>query len=100
MVEGERVLPWGWSRLLPALVMSIALAPELAPGSEQQLLESAADVAPGSDGLIMLPYLFSERAPYWDAAASGAGPGMSGSGLPPKTSRSTRGPEGPLPEMP
>src|ERR1700719_2502110 len=30
MVEGERVLPWGRSRLLPALVMSIALAPALA----------------------------------------------------------------------
>ena len=53
-----------------------ALAPELAPGSEQQLLETAAGVAPGSDGLIMLPYLFSERAPYWDAAASGAYVGL------------------------
>jgi outer membrane protein, multidrug efflux system len=30
MVEGERVLPRGWSRLLPALVMSVALAPALA----------------------------------------------------------------------
>ncbi|SCL29599.1 gluconate kinase, FGGY family [Micromonospora pallida] len=32
----------------------------------------AASVGPGSDGLIMLPYLMSERAPFWDSAATGA----------------------------
>ena len=32
----------------------------------------ASNVAPGSEGLIFLPYLHGERAPVWDAAASGA----------------------------
>jgi gluconokinase len=53
-----------------------ALAPEFKPGSENELLDIAAGVPPGSDGLIMLPYLFSERAPYWDAQASGAYVGL------------------------
>jgi gluconokinase len=34
-------------------------------------LEEAATVAPGSDGLVFLPYLQGERAPLWDAAAKG-----------------------------
>lgn len=37
------------------------------------LLEKAArDVAPGSEGLVFLPYLMGERSPIWDAKASGA----------------------------
>ncbi len=31
----------------------------------------AKDVAAGSDGLIFLPYILGERAPYWDAKAKG-----------------------------
>jgi gluconokinase len=34
-------------------------------------LEEAATVAPGSEGLIFLPYLQGERAPLWDAGAKG-----------------------------
>ncbi len=36
------------------------------------LLRDAAGVPAGSQGLVFLPYLEGERAPIWDAAASGA----------------------------
>lgn len=36
------------------------------------LFDEIARISPGSDGLIFLPYLYGERAPLWDAAASGA----------------------------
>lgn len=36
------------------------------------LIASAAEVAPGADGLVFLPYLLGERAPLWDASAKGA----------------------------
>jgi gluconokinase len=49
-----------------------ALAPELGPHPEQELLALAAAVPAGSEGLIMLPYLLSERAPHWDTVARGA----------------------------
>jgi gluconokinase len=49
-----------------------ALAPDLGPHPEAALLELAADVAPGSDGLVMLPYLLSERAPHWSSEPRGA----------------------------
>jgi gluconokinase len=34
-------------------------------------LKQAADVPPGAEGLIFLPYLLGERAPVWNAAAKG-----------------------------
>ncbi|MVT08360.1 gluconokinase [Chitinophaga tropicalis] len=40
--------------------------------SMQQLLEEAANVPAGSDGLVFLPYLLGERAPIWNANARGA----------------------------
>ncbi|MGY1743025.1 MULTISPECIES: gluconokinase [unclassified Blastococcus] len=51
-----------------------ALAPELAgpDGADEALLELAATVPPGSDGLVMLPYLVAERAPLWDPWVPGA----------------------------
>jgi gluconokinase len=49
-----------------------ALAPDLGPHAEGQLLELAADVPAGSEGLLMLPYLLSERAPHWSTVARGA----------------------------
>ena len=36
------------------------------------VLASAATIAPGSDGLLFLPYLQGERAPLWDATARGS----------------------------
>ena len=40
------------------------------------LLEDAARVAPGADGLIFLPYLAGERSPLWDPSARGAFVGL------------------------
>jgi gluconokinase len=37
-----------------------------------ELLDEAAAVAPGAEGLLALPYLLGERAPWWDPEASGA----------------------------
>ncbi len=48
-----------------------ALAPDLA-GDDAALLALAATAPPGSDGLVMLPYLLPERAPLWDADLPGA----------------------------
>lgn len=53
-----------------------ALAPELGDGREGELLRQAGSVAPGSGGLIMLPYLQSERAPHWDSFPSGVYVGL------------------------
>jgi gluconokinase len=53
-----------------------ALAPELGRGAEEALLEIAARAPAGSHGLLMLPYLFGERAPHWSALARGAYVGL------------------------
>jgi xylulokinase len=44
--------------------------------STEQLLTEAADVPPGSDGLVFLPYLAGERSPIWDPNARGAFAGL------------------------
>jgi gluconokinase len=49
-----------------------ALAPDLGPHSQDELLALAAEVPAGSDGLVMLPSLLSERAPHWTAVPRGA----------------------------
>jgi gluconokinase len=41
-------------------------------GTDSELLQLAASVPPGSDGLVMLPYLLAERAPLWDPTLTGA----------------------------
>lgn len=48
-----------------------ALAPDIGK-DPAALLEMAAQVPAGSGGLIMLPYLLSERAPHWSALPRGA----------------------------
>jgi gluconokinase len=53
-----------------------ALAPDLGPHPEETLLAEAAEAPAGSAGLIMLPYLLSERAPHWSASARGAYVGL------------------------
>jgi gluconokinase len=53
-----------------------ALAPDLRDEPTDELLELAARAPPGSDGLVMLPYLLSERAPHWSALARGAYVGL------------------------
>lgn len=39
--------------------------------NNQQLFDLAASVAPGSDGLLFLPYILGERAPLWNSNAKG-----------------------------
>jgi gluconokinase len=53
-----------------------ALAPDLGEHALAQVAALAEDVAPGSDGLMMLPYLLSERAPLWGPPESGAYVGL------------------------
>jgi gluconokinase len=53
-----------------------ALAPDLGPHSEEELLALAAAVPAGSDGLLMLPHLLSERAPTWTGTSRGAYVGL------------------------
>jgi gluconokinase len=53
-----------------------ALAPDLGEHAEEELMELAAGVPAGSEGLIMLPYLLSERAPHWSALPRGAYVGL------------------------
>jgi gluconokinase len=53
-----------------------ALAPELGAHEEPELMDIAAQAPPGSDGLVMLPYLLSERAPHWSTLARGAYVGL------------------------
>jgi gluconokinase len=53
-----------------------ALAPDVQSSPSRHrdaaLLELAAAAPPGSDGLVMLPYLLGERAPLWDPSLPGA----------------------------
>jgi xylulokinase len=42
----------------------------------QSLLEEAAGVPPGADGVVFLPYLAGERSPLWDPKARGAFVGL------------------------
>ncbi|MBM7492674.1 gluconokinase [Micromonospora luteifusca] len=53
-----------------------ALAPDLGQHSEEDLVALAARAPVGSGGLIMLPYLHSERAPHWSALPRGAYVGL------------------------
>jgi gluconokinase len=53
-----------------------ALAPDLGEDAAAQLVELAARAPAGSDGLIMLPYLLSERAPHWSPLPRGAYVGL------------------------
>lgn len=49
------------------------LTPDAEGGSpDAELLALASSVPPGSDGLLMLPYLLGERAPLWDPSLTGA----------------------------
>ncbi|WNB87223.1 gluconokinase [Cellulomonas sp. ATA003] len=53
-----------------------ALAPDLDEPPEEELLALAARALPGSGGLLMLPYLLSERAPHWSSLPRGAYVGL------------------------
>jgi len=53
-----------------------ALTPDFGEHGETALLELVASVPPGSNGLLMLPYLLGERAPHWGGLARGAYVGL------------------------
>jgi gluconokinase len=53
-----------------------ALAPDVAATDKDHLIALAAEAPAGSDGLLMLPYLMSERAPHWSALARGVYVGL------------------------
>ncbi len=53
-----------------------ALAPDLSDPPEVELLALAERASPGSGGLVMLPYLLSERAPHWSSLPRGAYVGL------------------------
>ena len=69
-------VPGAWH--LMGVTMSAAgslkwLRDEIAPDAGwEELIALAADVPPGSEGLLFLPYLSGERAPYPDPLARGA----------------------------
>jgi ribulokinase len=55
----------------------IEAAKQTPHGDPHRLLEeAAARVAPGSDGVVFLPYLMGERSPVWDPRASGSFVGL------------------------
>lgn len=49
---------------------------EAADDLDAQLLEEAEQVSPGSEGLLCLPYLLGERAPWWREGLRGAYVGL------------------------
>jgi gluconokinase len=50
----------------------VALALKQGGNAYDLLTKLASDVTPGSNGLLFLPFLNGERAPYWDANARGS----------------------------
>jgi gluconokinase len=51
-------------------------ASDSAPLSVDRLMSLAESAPPGADGLLFLPFLTGERAPYWDPDARGAWVGL------------------------
>ena len=68
--NGASVLRWVASALLPEVIASGTTT------LDDTVLDLAASVPPGSDGLVMLPYLLPERAPLWDPDLPGAYVGL------------------------
>ena len=69
ITNGGVVLRWVGDALAPDLEV---VADELGDEPEESLTDLASLAPPGSGGLLMLPYLLSERAPYWTALPRGA----------------------------
>jgi gluconokinase len=65
--NGASVLRWVGHSLAPDVVAGAG-----GSGPDEALLELAATVEPGSDGLVMLPFLVAERAPLWGPDLYGA----------------------------
>ncbi|MQA33753.1 sugar kinase [Modestobacter roseus] len=65
--NGAHVVRWAADGLAPDVATTAGTS-----GSDEALLGMAAEAPPGSDGLVMLPYLVAERAPLWDPQLPGA----------------------------
>jgi gluconokinase len=65
--NGGLVVRWAGAALAPDLRSTRSQAE-----ADEALLALAALAPPGSDGLVMLPYLLAERAPLWDPDLPGA----------------------------
>lgn len=69
--NGASVVRWVAASLVPDRVA------ESGPGgADDAVLDLAAEVAPGSEGLVMLPYLLPERAPLWEPDLPGTYVGL------------------------
>lgn len=69
--NGASVVRWVAASLAPDRVA------ESGPGgADDAVLDLAAEVPPGSEGLVMLPYLLPERAPLWEPDLPGAYVGL------------------------
>ena len=62
--NGGITLRWAGEAFTPDLLLE--------GHADAEVLALAAQAPPGSDGLIMLPYVLSERAPLWDPDITGA----------------------------
>ncbi|SNS82241.1 gluconate kinase, FGGY family [Geodermatophilus saharensis] len=70
--NGGSVVRWA----AQALAGGEAVTEEDADALDARLLEEAAGVPPGSAGLLCLPYLLGERAPWWRSGLRGAYVGL------------------------
>jgi len=68
---GGAVVRWAGGALVPDVVAVGSVA-----HPDEAVLTLAASVPPGSEGLVMLPYLLAERAPLWDPDLRGAYVGL------------------------
>ncbi|MEJ5867250.1 gluconokinase [Pseudokineococcus sp. 5B2Z-1] len=73
ITNGGVVLRWAGDALAPDLEV---LADEMGDEPEESLTDLASQAPAGSEGLLMLPYLLSERAPYWTSLPRGAYVGL------------------------
>lgn len=71
--NGGIILRWVRDELCSSVVQT---ARRLDTDPYNLMSDIAAGVAPGSDGLMMLPFLAGERAPLWDANARGSYVGL------------------------
>ncbi|HET9126625.1 MAG TPA: gluconokinase [Propionibacteriaceae bacterium] len=63
--NGGMVARWAGQNFLRDIVGDAA-------DPDERLLDLVATIEPGSEGLLMIPYLMGERAPLWDPSISGA----------------------------
>ncbi|NHC14940.1 gluconokinase [Motilibacter sp. E257] len=73
ITNGGVAVRWAGDTMAPELE---ELAPELGDSPVEPVLDLAASVPPGCGGLVMLPYLLSERAPHWTSVPSAAYVGL------------------------